>query len=69
MRGACHAVRVSPGRILSEPEMETLFLLIPLSLVLVVAIAWGLWWALRSGQYDDLERPAQSVLLDDDRPH
>ncbi|TMS57425.1 cbb3-type cytochrome oxidase assembly protein CcoS [Imbroritus primus] len=49
--------------------METLFLLIPLSLVLVVAIAWGLWWALRSGQYDDLERPAQSVLLDDDRAH
>ena len=49
--------------------METLFLLIPLSLVLVVAIAWGLWWALRWGQYVDLERAAQSVLLDDDRAH
>lgn len=49
-------------------DMETLFLLIPLSLVLVVAIAWVLWWAVRSGQYDDLERPAHSVLLDDDHP-
>lgn len=48
--------------------METLFLLIPVSLVLVGAVAAVFWWAIRSGQYDDLDRPAQSVLLDDDNP-
>ncbi|NOV26411.1 cbb3-type cytochrome oxidase assembly protein CcoS [Cupriavidus necator] len=48
--------------------METLYLLVPLSLVLVVVIAGALWWALHAGQYDDLERPAESILLDNDRP-
>ncbi len=61
MRGACRAA-------CGSPELETLFLLIPVSLVLVGAVAAVFWWAIRSGQYDDLDRPAQSVLLDDDNP-
>ncbi|MFJ4289658.1 cbb3-type cytochrome oxidase assembly protein CcoS [Cupriavidus sp. NPDC089707] len=48
--------------------METLFLLVPMSLVLVVVIAAALWWALHAGQYDDLDRPAESILLDNDKP-
>jgi cbb3-type cytochrome oxidase maturation protein len=48
--------------------METLFLLIPLSLMLVVAIVGALWWAVGSGQYDDLRAPAESILLDPDTP-
>ncbi|MCG5263377.1 cbb3-type cytochrome oxidase assembly protein CcoS [Cupriavidus gilardii] len=48
--------------------METLFLLVPMSLALAALIAGTLWWALRAGQYDDLERPAQAILLDNDRP-
>ncbi|NSX06204.1 cbb3-type cytochrome oxidase assembly protein CcoS [Cupriavidus gilardii] len=48
--------------------METLFLLVPMSLALAALIAGALWWALRAGQYDDLERPAQAILLDNDRP-
>ncbi|ESJ20130.1 cytochrome oxidase maturation protein Cbb3 [Cupriavidus sp. HPC(L)] len=48
--------------------MDTLFLLVPMSLALVVLIAAALWWALRAGQYDDLERPGQAILLDNDRP-
>lgn len=47
--------------------METLYLLVPMSLALVALIAAALWWALRAGQYDDLERPGQQILLDDDR--
>lgn len=46
--------------------MESLFLLIPLSVVLVLAIGVLFWHALRSGQFDDLERPALDVLMDDD---
>ncbi|GLC92446.1 MULTISPECIES: cbb3-type cytochrome oxidase assembly protein CcoS [Cupriavidus] len=48
--------------------METLYLLVPMSLVLVVVIAAALWWALHAGQYDDLDRPAESILLDNDKP-
>lgn len=49
--------------------MDILILLIPLSLVLVGVIAWVMLWAARSGQFDDLEGPAHSILMDDDTPH
>lgn len=46
--------------------MESLYLLIPLSVVLVLAIGAVFWWALASGQFDDLEGPAHRILMDDD---
>lgn len=49
--------------------MEILFLLIPLSVVLVLLIGAVFWYALESGQFDDLDRPALEVLADDDSPH
>ncbi len=48
--------------------MEILYLLIPLSVVLVFLIGIGFWWSLRSGQFDDLEGPGYRVLMDDDLP-
>lgn len=45
--------------------MESLYILIPLSVVLVFVIGIVFWWSLRSGQYDDMEGPAYRVLLDD----
>lgn len=48
--------------------MDILLLLIPLSLVLVGVIAWIMLWAVKSGQFDDLEGPAHSVVMDDDTP-
>lgn len=45
--------------------MESLYLLIPLSVVLVFIIGGLFWWSLRSGQYDDLEGPAYRLLMDD----
>ena len=47
--------------------MEALYLLVPLSVVLVFAIAIAFWWSLRNGQYDDLEGPGYRVLMDDDK--
>ena len=47
--------------------MEILFLLVPLSLLLVALIAGIFIWAVKSGQYDDLDRSGQDILLDDDR--
>ena len=46
--------------------METLYLLIPISVVLVFLIGIAFWWSLRSGQFDDLEGPGFKVLMDDD---
>jgi len=48
--------------------MESLYLLIPVSVVLVFAIGAVFWWSLKSGQMEDLEGPAYRVLMDDDRP-
>jgi cbb3-type cytochrome oxidase maturation protein len=44
--------------------MEIIFLLIPLAMLLVGAIAWAFWWAVKSGQFDDLEGPAHRILMD-----
>ncbi len=46
--------------------MDILYLLIPLSVVLVFLIGWAFWWSLGSGQFDDLEGPAHRILQDDD---
>ncbi len=47
--------------------MDILYLLIPLSVVLVFVIAGLFWWTLKSGQYEDLEGPGHRILMDDDR--
>lgn len=46
--------------------MEIIYLLIPLSIVLVGLIIAGFFWAVNSGQFDDLEGPAYRILQDDD---
>ena len=48
--------------------MEILYLLIPLSLTIVFVIGAIFWWALKSGQFDDLEGPAHRILMDEDAP-
>lgn len=48
--------------------MESLYLLIPLSVLLAFLIGLIFWWATKSGQFDDLEGPAWRILQDDDRP-
>jgi cbb3-type cytochrome oxidase maturation protein len=47
--------------------METLYLLIPVSVVLVFLIGIAFWWSLRNGQFDDMEGPAYRILMDDDK--
>jgi len=51
-----------------EPRVEIIWLLIPLSIVLVGVIAWAFLWAVNSGQFDDLDAPGTSILMDDDEP-
>lgn len=46
--------------------MNILYLLIPLGLLLVGVAVYFFFWAVRSGQFDDLDSPAMSVVMDDD---
>ncbi|MGB7288688.1 MAG: cbb3-type cytochrome oxidase assembly protein CcoS [Candidatus Macondimonas sp.] len=48
--------------------MNALFLLIPLSLVLVGLAVALFFWAVHAGQFDDLDSPAYRILLDDSLP-
>lgn len=46
--------------------MELVFVLLPLSLLLATFAVIAFVWATRSGQFDDLETPAQRMLIDDE---
>lgn len=48
--------------------MSILFLLIPLTLIVMAVAVWGFFWSVRQGQFDDLEGPAYRILMDDDDP-
>jgi len=46
--------------------MEVIYLLVPLAMVIVVFMIWAFLWAVKSGQFDDLEGPAHKIFFDDD---
>lgn len=46
--------------------MEILYLLIPLALLVLGVAIWGFLWAVKTGQFDDMEGPAHRILMDDD---
>ena len=48
--------------------MNALLILIPLSLVLLLAAIWAFAWSVRRGQFDDLDTPAIDILQDDPEP-
>lgn len=41
-------------------------MLIPVGLLVLGVAVWGFLWAVKSGQFDDLEGPAHRILMDDD---
>jgi cbb3-type cytochrome oxidase maturation protein len=48
--------------------VSIIYVLIPLGLVLVGIGLWAFFWAVGSGQFDDLDSPGWTVLSDDERP-
>ena len=48
--------------------MPALYILIPVAIALVAFAIWLFFWAVDSGQYDDLDGPAHSILFDDEDP-
>jgi cbb3-type cytochrome oxidase maturation protein len=47
--------------------MEALYLLIPLSVIIIVLCLCFFFMAADGGQFDDLEGPALRILKDDDQ--
>lgn len=45
--------------------MDILFLLIPLSVMLVLLILGGLWWAINTGQFEEVEAEGERILHED----
>jgi cbb3-type cytochrome oxidase maturation protein len=48
--------------------MDILYLLIPLGMVFLALVIFAFLWAVKSGQYEDLDGPAHRILMDDDDP-
>ncbi|WP_049721401.1 cbb3-type cytochrome oxidase assembly protein CcoS [Gilvimarinus polysaccharolyticus] len=48
--------------------MNILYLLIPIALVFVAIAVRVLFWAINSGQYDNLDTEAHRILFDSDEP-
>jgi cbb3-type cytochrome oxidase maturation protein len=46
--------------------MDIIFLLIPIAIILAGCAIWAFFWSVNSGQYEDLESPAHSILFEDD---
>ncbi|WP_337157037.1 cbb3-type cytochrome oxidase assembly protein CcoS [Pseudomonas putida] len=48
--------------------MPALYVMIPAALLIVGVAVYIFFWAVDSGQYDDLDSPAHSILFDDQDP-
>ncbi len=48
--------------------MDIFYALVVMGIVLMAFAFWGFWWAVKNGQFDDLEGPAHRILMDDDDP-
>ena len=45
--------------------MASIYLLIPLTLVLLLVAVWAIHFAVSSGQFDDMDREAERLILQD----
>ena len=48
--------------------MDVIYWLIPAMIILGLVMLGVLVWAVKSGQYDDLDGDANRILMDDDDP-
>lgn len=48
--------------------MESLFLIIPGALLFAFIAVLVYLWSVNSGQFDDMDKAANSILFDDDEP-
>jgi cbb3-type cytochrome oxidase maturation protein len=46
--------------------MDIIYYLIPMAVLIVAGIVGGLFWAIKSGQFDDMEGPAHRIIMDEE---
>ncbi|MFO7762530.1 MAG: cbb3-type cytochrome oxidase assembly protein CcoS [Wenzhouxiangellaceae bacterium] len=46
--------------------MKIIYVLIPLSLMLLGLAVWAFFWAVKNDQFEDLDTPALDILDDED---
>jgi len=68
-RSPCETKDNSSGNSInrSTHTMTMLYVLIPLAVVLLAVAVWAMLWAIKTGQFDDLDSHGWSVVLDDDQ--
>ena len=49
--------------------MTALYVMIPIAVLIVGLAVWLFFWAVDTGQYDDLDSPAHSILFDGEDPN
>ncbi len=47
---------------------KTLLFLLGMTSLFILLLVLGIFWAIKSGQFEDMEGPAQRILMDDDDP-
>jgi len=45
--------------------MEVIFVLVPVSMIIVGIAVWAFIWSVRNEQFEDLEKEAHSILFED----
>jgi cbb3-type cytochrome oxidase maturation protein len=48
--------------------LQSIYLLIPLSILLLAAAIWAFFWAVNRGQFDDMDESARAALEEDPPP-
>lgn len=46
-------------------RVQIIYLLVPLSMIFLLGSIWGIRYAVRAHQFDDLDNAAQRIILDD----
>ncbi|WP_372872716.1 cbb3-type cytochrome oxidase assembly protein CcoS [Shewanella sp.] len=49
--------------------MSIIYVLIPIAMLFVLIAVGVFFWAVRSEQFDDLNRQGSSILFDEDKPN
>ena len=48
--------------------LSTLLFLLGMTTIFILLLVLGIFWAIRNGQFDDMEGPPMRILMDDDDP-
>lgn len=48
--------------------MSAIYVLIPLAMLVLALSVWLFFWAVKRGQFDDLDSPGHSILFEEGQP-